>query len=159
MKILLLACMIVLLNAKKIDDILAEFDEEEADVHNGVTELKSTSFRQMLKEDKFTFVLFYDPTCPHCKQVIPKYEQLGLLMKNNNKTSIARLNCDTYHSFCLKLTFVKGYPSLFLIHKDIVYPEYKMSFSPEAMKDWIEYMIGHYNNNNAIEEKYIKTEL
>ena len=60
MKTLLLACMIVLLNAKKIDDILAEFDEEEADVHNGVTELKSTSFRQMLEEDKFTFVLFYD---------------------------------------------------------------------------------------------------
>ncbi|KAL7719132.1 Protein disulfide isomerase [Entamoeba marina] len=161
MHLFLLFTLIFFSNAKLIDDILREEDElDDSDIVDGIIELRSTTFKNIVESKQFTFVMLYDPTCKHCKALIPKFEIFGKLQKNNPNFKIARIDCDMYHSFCLKLKFLTGYPSLFLFYDGIVFPEYKLSYSPEAMKDWIELTVQQYHDNgDFFKERTKKFEL
>ncbi|ELP87527.1 protein disulfide isomerase, putative [Entamoeba invadens IP1] len=145
----LLVLLLFVVTSKKIDELLKEVDEadDETAPKEGLLELSSQTFKKITNEDKYVFVLFYDPTCPHCKKVIPRFRQLGFLMKDSTDFIVAQLDCDMYHSYCHKQSFLKGYPSLFLFHNGTIYQEYKMSYSPEAMKDFVLYLIKESQNN------------
>ncbi|EDR25531.1 protein disulfide isomerase, putative [Entamoeba dispar SAW760] len=159
--IILIFCISLLVYSKKIDDILKEIDDEQSqdNLNNGIYELTSQTFRKMVNEKNYTFVMFYDPTCPHCKKLIPRFNQLGIIHNNQPNFRLARLDCDLYHSYCHKQSFLKGYPSLFLFYNNYIYPEYSMSYSPEAMKDWIELMIKTTNKDEHFDEHLQKVEL
>ena len=135
---------------RRVKDIMKELEEEEMEElqqQGGIIELSSQTFRKLIMEKEFTFIFFYDPTCKHCKQVVPKFQQLGKLVEMNKPNyRVARLDCDMYHSFCHKQKFLNGYPSLILFYDGYYFPEYKMSYSPIAMMDYIEYIMEDVKN-------------
>jgi len=64
---------------------------------------------------KDVFVEFYAPWCGHCKQLAPKFEELGKKFKSAGIESVVIAKIDATGNDYPKDFEVSGYPSLFLV--------------------------------------------
>ena len=70
--------------------------------------------KEIKKSKKLTLILFYSPSCPHCKRFEPEYIKLSEYFKN--KVSFYALNAKIANY--KKLFTVEYIPKLFIYHKE-----------------------------------------
>ena len=69
--------------------------ENEPKINNGnVFVIVGKTFeKEVINNDKDVILLFYAPWCTHCKELSPKYEEVGkILKKNNPKLLVAKID-------------------------------------------------------------------
>ena len=81
-----------------------------AEPETPVTQLKALNYENILK-DKFTLVKFATPWCGFCKRMAPDYEKLALAFSNDEKVSIAEVDCTKQGEICDHYG-IQGYPTL-----------------------------------------------
>lgn len=106
--------------AKNIPDFPILVAPPPAERIEHITELTEKNFESVaLSQQKDVLVLFYAPWCRFCKQLLPLYQQLGEIFKDEvQNIAIARFDAtvlahreiaDTYH--------IRGFPTLYLFPK------------------------------------------
>lgn len=48
--------------------------------------------KEVINNDKDVIILFYSPWCFNCKALLPKYQEMAKILKDNNKLLIAKIN-------------------------------------------------------------------
>jgi len=78
-----------------------------------VLELGDSDFENKLADHETTLVMFYAPWCGHCKRLKPEYAKAAELLKDDeNKISLAKVDCtEAGKETCNKFS-VSGYPTL-----------------------------------------------
>jgi len=72
-----------------------------------------TNFDEIVNDSSKDILLeFYAPWCGHCKQLEPKYNQLGEKFKKNPDVTIAKIDA-TANDYDRSKWEVKGYPTIF----------------------------------------------
>jgi len=76
--------------------------------------LDSINFDKIVGDtSKAVLVEFYAPWCGHCKQLAPKYEELGGIFSTEKDVVIAKIDCDASGNSPIAQRFgVTGYPTL-----------------------------------------------
>ena len=87
--------------------------------HLEVIELTSKSFGSMVGFGKgeVWLIEFYTPTCSHCVNFAPTYENLARTLhssKNNGKIRVARVNCSQEKALMTRFD-IRAFPSFFLV--------------------------------------------
>jgi len=84
---------------------------------SAVIVLNSNNFDSIvLDSTKDVFVEFYAPWCGHCKRLIPVWEKLSTVFKNDKDVVIANLDADSHKDLATKYG-VSGFPTLFFFSK------------------------------------------
>jgi len=85
---------------------------------SAVTVLNPQNFDSIvLDKTKDVFVEFYAPWCGHCKKLIPTWEKLAGVFKNEENVVIANLDADQHKDISSKYG-VTGFPTLVYFSKD-----------------------------------------
>jgi len=132
------ANLIEYLNAFIKGELSATLKSQEPPEKNDepVTVVVGKTFEDIvMKNDKDVFVEFYAPWCGHCKNLAPRWEELGKEFKDNDKIVIAKVDA-TENDTPAK---IQGFPSL------ILYPagdksnpvQYEGERTTKAMGDWL----------------------
>ena len=92
----------------------------------------------VLENPKDMAVLLYSPNCGHCKKMLPEWDKLGELYKNDGNTVIAKIDAtrDYYGE-----TNINGYPTIVFLPKNdrSAYKTYDSNNrSASDFKNWIE---------------------
>jgi len=89
----------------------------------------------VINNDKDVLVEFYAPWCGHCKQLAPKYEELGKMFSSDANVVIAQVDA-TENDTPAK---IKGFPTIFFYPSgDKANPmEYSGERTAEAMADFV----------------------
>ena len=105
--------------------------------------------KEVINNDKDVMLLFYAPWCNHCKEIKPKYEEVGKRLKDKNpKLLIAKIDGSENEVESIAIT---GFPTIFF------FPGNKKNKSPIEYKgkreteDMIEF-IKRYSYNKIIDE-------
>jgi protein disulfide-isomerase A6 len=61
-----------------------------------VTVLHNENFHSLVGKSKAALVEFYAPWCGHCKQLAPKYEQLGNIYSGDSEVLIGKVDATDY---------------------------------------------------------------
>eukprot|EP00761_Pharyngomonas_kirbyi_P011331 gb/GECH01011356.1/.p1 GENE.gb/GECH01011356.1/~~gb/GECH01011356.1/.p1 ORF type:complete len:407 (+),score=127.33 gb/GECH01011356.1/:1-1221(+) len=88
---------------------------------------------QIQNSDKPFFVMFFAPWCPHCKQLIPVWDEASI-----EKAEVAnwgKVDCTKNEKLCMKYQ-VQGYPSLKLFNNGAVF-DYSGERSADGFVDFI----------------------
>jgi len=64
--------------------------------------------------EKDVLIEFYAPWCGHCKQLTPKYEQLGEKLSKVSSVTIAKIDA-TANDWDRSKFEVSGYPTIFMV--------------------------------------------
>lgn len=67
----------------------------------------------VLANDKATVILFYAPWCPHCKDIMPKWNSLEKKYKDHSRLRVKKINCDEHQEEAEK-NQIEGYPTIIL---------------------------------------------
>jgi len=79
---------------------------------SAVVALDEASFDKIVKDPtKDVLVEFYAPWCGHCKQLAPKYDEVGKTFDGEDSVVIAKLDADA-HRQAAQPYYVKGYPTI-----------------------------------------------
>ena len=103
---------------------------------------------EVINNDKDIMVLFYAPWCNHCKEFMPKYEEIARKLKNNNKLIMTKIDGSANEVENIPIT---GFPTL------LFFPGNKKKDNPIQYKgkrtteDIIEF-IKYYSYNKIKEE-------
>ena len=75
-------------------------------------------FNQTLHAQKWTFVDFYAPWCPHCQKLAPIFEETAQMLneKKVDDVKLVGVNCDRNAALCRRTSF-RYYPTL-ILYKD-----------------------------------------
>jgi len=89
-----------------------------AKVASAVTVLTPSNFDSIvLDPTKDVFVEFYAPWCGHCKRLVPIWDKLSSVFKNDKDVVIANLDADSHKDLATKYG-VSGFPTLFFFAKN-----------------------------------------
>lgn len=106
-------------------------------------------FEKLLEKKPFAFVLFYDPRCWHCKQLIAKLKELKHDLKDN-KVAIYLMNCRNHPTYIRDYN-LKYFPALSLFKEgelDTIMPSHQ-SESVNGVAKWVNNKAGgHLTFNN-----------
>ena len=85
-------------------------------------------------KNKITFVKFYSPSCIHCINSQPEYEQLATTLKDDPQYIIAEIDCTANKDFMALLQRnkshkygykVEGYPTFIIFVNSLYYETYQ----------------------------------
>ena len=132
--------------------------ENEPKINNGdVFVVVGKSFeKEVINNDKDVMLLFYAPWCTHCKELIPKYEEIAKKLKNKNpKLLIAKIDGTENEIESIAIT---GFPTLMFFpgNKKKQSPiEYKGKRTVIDIISFIKYYSYNkvYDDNEDIEEE------
>ena len=65
--------------------------------------------KEVIKNDKDVMVLFYAPWCNHCKEFIPKFEEVAKILKGNDKLILAKMDGSANE---VESVSIKGFPTI-----------------------------------------------
>jgi len=78
-----------------------------------VTVVVGTTFEDIVEDDeKDVMIEFYAPWCGHCKQLEPKYNELGTKLKSEKGVVVAKMDA-TANDYPREKYEVKGYPAIY----------------------------------------------
>ncbi|CAN8074456.1 unnamed protein product [Agarophyton chilense] len=82
------------------------------------TELDGVSYGRFLKENEYTFVLYYATWCPFCKMVLPLWQKLAATLPSvRPSVKVAQVDCVAQARLC-ESTKIAGYPT-FMMFKGV----------------------------------------
>lgn len=64
------------------------------------------------------YALFHRPTCPHCRDVLPSWENFTHQNSQNSKVIIAQIDCQQYKEACNYFTVIYSFPSFAIIRNN-----------------------------------------
>lgn len=86
-----------------------------ADNSGPVTVVVGKTFEQIVEDPtKDVLIEFYAPWCGHCKQLEPKYQELGKKFKKADNVVVAKIDA-TANDFPRERYQVSGYPTIFFV--------------------------------------------
>lgn len=148
------------LNTDELNEIPKEDDEEVPVVpvvaKGKLVELTEENFAKHVSSGNH-FVKFYAPWCSHCQRLAPTWEELAKSLSADLKVSIGKLDCTQHRSICQDFE-VKGYPTLLWIEDGKKIEKYAGSRDHDALKAYVEKMLGGEVVKQQQEEKPKKTE-
>jgi len=138
------------LDVKAFEQLLQEYKDGKATEHVRASKVPKNNLSQPVKiasaknfkelvedDDKDVMIEFYAPWCGHCKQLEPKYKQLGEKLSEKKNVIIAKLDA-TANDFDRHRYEVKGYPTIYFKpagKSDVLLYEGPREVQP--MYDWI----------------------
>tara|TARA_B100000029_G_scaffold503265_1_gene579890 strand:- start:64 stop:1077 length:1014 start_codon:yes stop_codon:yes gene_type:complete len=90
-------------NAKQI---IENFNSENPEISVNVQ-----SRNQSSNQSNMVLMLFYSPSCPHCLNFLPLWEQLKELLINSSNLTLTDINCTEHKNLCRRYN-IKGVPTL-----------------------------------------------
>jgi len=98
--------------AGKLSPTLKSEEPSPEDTAGDVVILKGKSFKEIvIDNDKDVLVEFYAPWCGHCKQLAPKWDELGAKLKGVKSVVIAKMDA-TANEIDVPGVAVQGYPTI-----------------------------------------------
>jgi len=98
--------------AGKLTPTLKSEEPSPEDTEGDVVILKGKSFNDLVvNNDKDVLVEFYAPWCGHCKQLAPKWDELGAKLKGVKSVTIAKMDA-TANEIDVPGVAVQGYPTI-----------------------------------------------
>ena len=71
--------------------------------------LEKVMKKKLLNNDKDVMVVFYAPWCHHCKEFLPKYEEIAKILKGNNKLLLAKIDGSSNE---VENVLISGFPTI-----------------------------------------------
>ena len=65
--------------------------------------------KEIINNDKDVMVVFYAPWCHHCKEFLPKYEEIAKILKGNNKLLLAKIDGSSNE---VENVLISGFPTI-----------------------------------------------
>jgi len=98
--------------AGKLTPTLKSEEPSPEDTAGSVVVLKGKSFNELvIDNDRDVLVEFYAPWCGHCKQLAPKWDELGEKLKSVKSVVIAKMDA-TANEIDVPGVAVQGYPTI-----------------------------------------------
>ncbi|CAD8175813.1 unnamed protein product [Paramecium pentaurelia] len=119
-----------------------------------VVVLDRDNFDAALMNFQVLLVDFYAPWCPHCKNLMPQFENAATMLKEKkSKITLAKVDCTQESFLCMKFD-VRGYPTLRIFYHDKIF-HYNGDRTPHGI---VEYMETHLKQEEEKEKQRIQQE-
>ena len=99
-------------------------------------QLTEKTFEKEVEND-LTFVDFFAPWCPHCRELTPIWNELAHKYRYNPRVTIAKVDCTSDPQLCQKLQ-IRAYPTLVMFKKGTKVDNYNNHRRVSFMEEFVE---------------------
>jgi len=111
-----------------------------------ISTLTTKLWEKRLAGRSIWLVDFYAAWCPHCRSMVPRFEQVAKLLDDGDyKVEVGGMNCVKEGVICSQTLGIRSYPTLALVNREYgMYQQYKGPPVPEQILAWVRDVAGEW---------------